>query len=338
MKNKKAEIIEIILITILISLGINLISSSIFVLDSTKNIIIMIIGIILCISVVIYYLKTKVKSMNIDKTIDGNIILNVKNKQICKSLEYHSSYSMGDYINAIMLEKPEIRKKYNDSLKKIENFIENESRLKDNYFVYLIESAIEYKILNLFTDYIPLNDKNIKIIDLENAPDSILNNVFIKILSEDYKNRNIFDNYKEEILEDSELFSLRSDEGFIYNKFKIAIPKKAKLLKKDNSLTITSKIFKLTIDWNTSNFCSPFSDMAFYNFFSTDTEIDIDDIEVPYYINIKVEYTLLSMFSKKANNYYLWIKFIVNQLIDVFDFNECLKKNNWNLIKNINKL
>ena len=39
MKNKKAEIIEIILITILISLSINLISSSIFALNEIKNII-----------------------------------------------------------------------------------------------------------------------------------------------------------------------------------------------------------------------------------------------------------------------------------------------------------
>ena len=97
-------------------------------------------------------------------------------------------------------------------------------------------------------------------------------------------------------------------------------------------------MFKLSIEWSIEDVSSPFSDMNFYNFFYNDNKIDYDDIEFSYYIKVKTEYTLLSMFSKKSNKYYLWIEFIVKQLIESFDFDECLKRNDWKLIKNLYKL
>lgn len=337
MKNKKAEIIEIILVTILISLSINLISSSIFMLNDIKNIIVMAIGIVICLSIVMYYLKIKVKSMNKDKIIEGNIILDVKNKYIYKSLEYFSSYSISDDINAVMLENKEINKKYNESLKNIETFNEDNFKLQNSYFSFIVNSAIEYQILNLLTDHIHLNDKDIKTIDLNNASKDILNNIFIKTLAKDYKIREEFNDYKDEMKEDEELFTVKSDEGYIYNKFTIAIPKNAMLIKKENSLIIKSKYFKITIEWGIDDASLPFPDMEFYNFFSV-KKIDYNDVEISYYIKVKVEYSLLSMFSKKSDNYYLWIEFVVNQLIEFFDFKNCLEKNNWNLLKNIDKI
>lgn len=336
MKTKKSEIIEIILVAILISLSINLISSSIFMLNDMKNIIVMVIGIIICVSVIVYYLKIKVKSMNEEKIIDGNIILDVKSKSIYQSLEYSSSFSISDNINAIMLENKEIKEKYNDSLKNIGKYSQNISELENSYFSYVINSAIEYEILNLLTDYFYLKDEDINIVDLNNAPKDILNNIFIMILAKDYKKRAVFNDYKEEGLEGAETFYIKNDAGYIYNKFKIAIPKNAVLVKKKNSLIIKSRFYKITIEWNIEDVSMPFPDMEFYNFFSDENKIDYDDIEFPYYIKVNVEYTLLSMFSKKSNNYYLWIESIINQLVNIFDFNECLKRNNWTLIRNIN--
>jgi len=275
--------------------------------------------------------------MNVDKIIDGNIILNVKNKKIYKSLEYHSSFNISDDITAVMLENKEIKKKYSDSLKNIEKYSDDISQLQNSYFSFVINSAIEYQILSLLTDHVHLNDEDIKTIDLTNASKDILNNIFIMTLAKDYKKREAFNDYEDETLEDSELFSIKSDEGYIYNKFIIAIPKKAILTKKGNSLIVKSKFFKITIEWGIENASFPFPDMEFYNFFSDDDKIDYDDVEFSYYIKAKVDYTLLSMFSKKSNKYYLWIEFIINQLTSVFDFNDCLKRNNWTLLKNMDK-
>ena len=159
MENKKAEIIQIILITILVSLSINLISSSIFSLNSIKNIIILLIGIIICLSVVIYYLKIKVKSMNITKIIEGNVILNVNDKNIYKSLEYYSSYNISDNITAVRLENKEINKKYNDSLKNVEKYRIDELKLKNSYFSFILNNAIEYQILDLLRHYLEIIEK-----------------------------------------------------------------------------------------------------------------------------------------------------------------------------------
>ena len=296
MENKKAEIIQIILITILVSLSINLISSSIFSLNSIKNIIILLIGIIICLSVVIYYLKIKVKSMNITKIIEGNVILNVNDKNIYKSLEYYSSYNISDNITAVRLENKEINKKYNDSLKNVEKYRIDELKLKNSYFSFILNNAIEYQILDLLTDYMSLNEEDIKFIDLNNAPKEILNNIFVKTLSRDYRKRDVFNDYDDKFFsvnDDEQLHILKSNEGYIYNKFIIAIPKNATLTKKENSLIIKSKFFKIILEWGIDEVFSPFSDMDFYNFFSHDDKIDDDDIEFSYYIKVKVDYTFL---------------------------------------------
>lgn len=337
MKNRKAEFLEIILITISISLGINLISSSIFSLDCKKNIVILTIGVIICFIVVLYYLKIKVKSMNMDKIINGNIILNANNGKIYGILPYSSSIRISDHIVAVILENKRIRKKYNDALKIIKNFDGNIVELQNNYFLYILNSVLEYEILNLLIDHLPLKEDDINIIDLNNASEDIVNNIFIKTLAKDYKKRDIFKNYYDDA-DDIELYSILSDEGYIYNKFKIAIPKKAKLIHKDNLLIIKSKLFKVSVEWNIEEFNCPFHDMKFYNYFLKDNLIDFNDVEFSYYISVKVEYSLLSMLSKKSNMYYLWIEFIINQLIESFDFKECLKRNHWDLIKNINKV
>lgn len=296
------------------------------------------IGIIICIVIVIYYLKVKVKSMNIDKIIMGNIILNGKNKRIYKLLEYSSSFNICNLITAVMLENKEFNKKYNNSLKKVKLNNNNVLKLKKSYFSYVINNAIEYQILDLLTDYVYLNDEDIRTIDLNNAPKSILNNIFVMTLSKDYKERDVFCDHRYEIMKGAELFSIIDDNGYIYNKLSISIPKEAILIKRDDSLIIKSKYFKITIEWGIDSTMSPFPDMEFYNFFSNDYKISEDDIKVSYYVEIKVEYSLLSMFSKKTNKYYLWIEYLINQIIKDFDFDECLKRNNWELLKNINRI
>lgn len=295
------------------------------------------IGIIICIIIVIYYLKVKVKSMNIDKIITGNIILNGKSKQIYKSLEYKSSFNIDSLITAMMLENKEFDKKYNNSLKKIK-VNNNIFKLQKSYFSYAINNAIEYRILELLNDYAYLDDEDIRTIDLNNAPKSILNNIFVMTLAKDYKERDVFHNNRSEIMKDAELFSIIDDKGYIYNKLSISIPKDAILITKGDSLIIKSKFFKITIEWGIDDISSPLSDMEFYNFFAIDYKISEDDIQISYYIELKVEYSLLSMFSKKTNKYYLWIEYLINQIIEDFDFNECLKRNNWELIKNISRI
>ncbi len=337
MKNKKAEIIEIILVTILVSLSINLISSSIFTLDDIKSIIIMVTGVVICISIVIYYLKIKVRSMHIDKFIEGNIILNSKHKNIYQLLEYYSSFLISEDVYALMLENKEFSKKYKDSLKNIDKFNEDNQQLQNSYFSFAINSAIEYQILNLLTDHLHLDDEDVKTIDINNASKDILNNIFIKTLAKDYKTRKVFNDCEDRERDGEELVSIRSDEGYIYDKFAIAIPKNAVLTKKRNSIVIKSKYFKINIEWGIDNASFPFPDMEFYNFFNVD-KIDYDDIEIAYYIKAKVEYSLLSMFSKKSDKYYLWIEFVIGQLIEIFDFKDCLKRNNWDLLKNIDKI
>lgn len=337
LQNKRAEILEIILIAIILALGINLISSGISAIVDIKNILVILIGTAICISVILYYLKIKIQSMGINKIVVGNIVLNVKNKRLYGILQYRSSYQIKDYINAILLENKEISNRYAKSVKNIENYYESDYKLQNSYFSYIVNSAIEYQIINLLIDAIYLRNGDIQELDLNSVPKNIADNVFVKVLSRDWRKRKVFINCDEEV-EDEELVYLKTDEGYIYNKLVIRIPKNSTIEKYKNSLVVKSKLYKITIQWGIENGHLPFPDMEFYNFCFSDEEINFNDIEFSYFIDIKVEYSLLAIFSKKAIKENLWVENFINTIIEDFDYDDCLKRNSWELLKNIQRI
>lgn len=339
LKKKKSEIIEIMLVAIAIALGINLVSSSIIELFNINNILIIIIGSVICIGVIIYYLNIKIKSMNMNKIVDGNIILNNNSKEIVKLYEYYSSYKLSDDLKALFLENNVVKNKYKKSIKNIDKLTNTIDYKCNGYCFDILNSAIEYEIISIFTDAVHLPEKDTKTYNINIVPKKIGDNIFIKTFSKDYKKRRAFDGYKEE-MEDSnyELAALTTDEGNIYEKFNMTIPKNCKIETNEKTLTIKSKFYNITIQWGIEEVHFPFPDMEFYNFFLKEDKITYDDIELSYFVQIKVQYNILTMFSKKTNNHYLWIKELVNSIVDKFDYSECLKKNDWNLLQNLNKL
>lgn len=277
--------------------------------------------------------------MNINKIVNGNIILNNNNKEIVKLYQYDSSYELSNDLKALFLENDVIKNKYEKSIKNFDKIANNFDYKCEGYCFDILNSAIEYEIISIFTDAIHLPKKDIKNYDINIAPKKIRDNIFIKTLSKDYRKRSAFDTYKEEVQDSNyELMLLTTDEGNIYKKFNMSIPKKCKIETNEKTLIIKSKFYNITIQWGIEEVYTPFSDMKFYNFFLEEDRVTYDDIELSYYVQIKVQFNIFTMFFKKTNNHYLWIKELVNSIVDKFDYSECLKKNDWNLLQNLNKL
>lgn len=339
LKKKKSEIIEIILVAIAIALGINLVSSSIIELFNINNIVVIIIGITICISVISYYVITEIKSMNINKNIDGNIILNPNTDNIYKIIQYHSSVDISDTIRALMLEDSKTKVKYKNSIKSIEKYENNIKKLNNEFFGQIINDAIEYQIINTLTDAIGLKNKDVKTIELNNAPKEILNNMFVKTLSKDYKKRIAFKNDTDIINDgEGELVYHVNDDGYMYNKLEINIPKNSEIKKNGNSLILKSRYYKMTIEWGVESVFVPILTMNFYNFFLDKNKVADSDVEISYYINVKVKYNLLTMFSRKSNRYYSWIDYLINTMEKDFDYEYNLKNANWDLLDNISNI
>lgn len=334
LQNKRTEIIEIILVSIVIAFGINFISTGIVSLFELNNyIILLIIGIIICLLVIFYYILSIIKSLNIKKIILGNIIISKKSNRIIGINEYSASLFMKYYLDALLLEDKNALKKYNKDMKNADFYCEKHSNLENSYFKYMIDSLIEYLIIDEFTDTIFLNDKNTKILDRNNIKKIIPDNIFIKVLSSNFEKRKVFKNSV--IDNEGELWSISTEEGYIYNKLEIKIPKNAKMYKENNhTLIIKSKYFKIRIEWGLENGCLA-SDYEFYNYFLKHDINKWEDLELNYFIDINVKYKIPILFLKKFDEYYLWIDDIVNRIFTFFDYEECLKQNNWKLLKNI---
>lgn len=288
LKNKKSEIVEIVLVSIAISLGINLISSSITELFDINDILIIIIGSTICISVIVYYLSIKIKSMNINKIVNGNFILNSDSKNIVKLYEYNSSYKISNDLKGLFVENKTIKNKYEKSIKDVEftNICDKECT---GYCFDILNDAIEYEIISNFYDAVDLSENDIQSYNINTIPKKIADNIFVKTFSKDYKKRRAFDDYVEEIEDrNCELAVLTTDDGNIYEKFNMTIPKNSKIEISEKMITIKSKFYNIKIQWGIDDVHFPFPDMEFYNLFLQDEQITYDDIELSYYIRIQV--------------------------------------------------
>lgn len=334
LRNKRTEIIEIILVSIVVAFGINFISTGIVSLFKLDNsIVIIIIGIIMCLLVIMYYALSVVKSLNIKKIMDGNIVISSNDKRIVGVTEYFASMYMENFLDALLLEDKSVLKAYNKDMKKLDYFCEHYSNIQNSYFKYLMDSLIEYLILDTFVDAKYLSEKNIKILERNNIDKNILDNIFIKVLCEDLEKRKFF--HEDMLDSEGELYTITTDDGYIYNKLVVKIPKNARIYKENNNtLIINSKYFRIKIEWGLED-ASMANDYNFYNYFLKDDIISWNDFEFGYFVDVDVKYKMPIIFLKKFDEYYLWIDDLIERMYELFDYNECLKQNNWQLLKNI---
>jgi hypothetical protein len=356
--DEKNRGMELILVSVIITIGVNMLYSGLISLFNLENKIhIQIIGgIILSIVVIILSIIIRVRTYNSFTKLSGFFILNKKEKNFLSVSDYPISEQMAEHIEAAISEDKSIRKKWIKAVDKVSKHDPQNEISSEDDFQNFINELLEYSIIqnisseleNYFSS-IAYNDKKVTVYTSNNIPACLSTNRFINLFSKNIKKRPAFNNKVDTYSEISRinndgqetLFNAKIENGALYNYFELIVPKGTKLTKKyKNQLLINTKNFKIQITWF-FNYYGNCIDNEFYNYYLNSEKNWDWHNEFSFEIEVKINFkTSVAFKSVKLENY-AWCDELVNSLAELVDKKVFLDKINWKqnklLINYINK-
>lgn len=339
-KETKAKSFEIIILSICMALGVNLLASGIMLLVKKELAIIFIaIGIFLTISTFIILFVRLFKSLNKHENIKGFFVFNSQTHDIVNVPEYAISEDMNKYLNAAFEENDAIKKHWVSGnfrdLHMVKADKDNNIYAKASECSILLVELLEYCVLErlsvVICDYfngIEKGKNKTYEFSREDISDILLSNRFLSLFSEPMKNRGSFvdSNFGDNVV------SAYGPGGVIFNKFNLVLPVKSKVKRIDkNTILIDMKSFTLKISCLFGGF-NTFLDSTLHEYYigykNTGPSAD-------YQFNIKLEvkWKWQALFYFKDWKYYEWIDLFIEELYQYADKDTFLQKINWNLIK-----
>ena len=200
--NQKNENIDLIIITVIVGLGVNILATALInSLPIKYNIYyLLIIGIALSLFVLFIYIIIKIKSLKTKVEIRSNFIFNNDIKDFIIIPDYIVTNDMQKYIYSLLKESKKFNKKYLNS-EYIKTGNKESLNKEDDDFKNIINELIEYLILDKLAmtsiDFYNIFDK-ISIYNIDNLPSSIKENEFLKTFTKEIKKRKEF--HREDVM------------------------------------------------------------------------------------------------------------------------------------------
>lgn len=347
--NQKNENIELIIITVIVGLGVNILATALInSLPIKYNIYyLLIIGIALSLFVLFVYIIIKIKSLKTEVEIKSNFIFNNNKKDIVIVPNYQLTLDMKNYLLGLFLDNKKIKDNFfkSDYIKTNER---QEQNREDDDFKNIINELIEYLILNKlslsFVDFYNVSDKVFEY-NIDNIPKEIQENIFLKTFSKDIEKRKEFSRKDvlqaciNKVLEDGKeiLFSSHTVDGYIYEKFELYLPKKTKIYKNyKNQIIIDNKFYKITIEWLFDYYGGNFEGEFFEYIIGRNRDWETDD-DFCFDISIDIKFKPFFIFNKNKQKHYDVLDLVIENLVNYFDYEKHLEKINWDLVKTICK-
>jgi hypothetical protein len=349
----RTKLLEIFIIAVITTFGLNLITTSIFEILNFKDreSYLLWIGIVLVLFGVIYLLDRLFVKPKIDSSIEGFLLFDKKTKLPvdCEGYEY--------------LE--ELHKNF------IASFSESKAMKhiwKDKSFGHeeknaLIIEASEYFLIHELsmhlTDYFKtrnLYKSQLIKLSRNNIPDILLSNRFLELFSKPLEQRASFVKdtkngrrkgratlrMREDgiILSEFDVKGIKNDSkkgrviwrmgkgSTIFNEFDLVLPKDSEVTRKDDSIQIDTKRFKMTFKFNYDGFGYVLPDW-FEELYCGFRKYD-DSWTTEIRLDISIEFKYLTLFSKGGWDYYEWIELFLEKMNENFSGDYFLKKINWN--------
>lgn len=337
---------ELILTTILIAIGVNLLSSGIteIIEGAYKAALMIISGLAICIIVIIRIICSKLKELRKTAHIEGFILYDSQSKKILPVPEYQVSNSLVRYLKCAFAENNSIEKLWNSDSINVFHTDGKESsenpRLPTSQSGKLLLELLEYCVIHKLSvhlmDHFRSDTALPKITTLKrnDIPKVLLSNRFLNLFSEDMQNRAAFvcTDHPISAPESEHIISAYNISGALYEKFDLILPQGSTVLRQDrNKLVIDTPMMKISIDCIYSGYYSSLKS-GFRKHYLGLTSVSSNSNTYKFYIDISVNFKLRALFSKDKELYYAWVDSFIDELDSDMSKEAFFERINWDTV------
>ena len=346
-ENKK-DSSSLIMTSVLIAVGVNLLSTGIVELLSFryKGIILIVLGIVLSLGVIGRIVWRKLGELNQTTKFEGFVIYDEDSRKIIGVPEYEISEDMVRYLNSAFSENKALEKLWSgESIsqfkivggkpgKRAIGIATNSGAL----FIELLEYCIIEKLsLHLSSFFNNCFEKpKVHKFEKSDIPQVLLNNRFLKLFSEDMINRAIFACQGSQIGDDKDIGRIvcaQNSSGGYYHRFDLILPENSKVTRKNkNEIIIETPILTLTLTCLFGGFGtvlrSGFS--RYYLGLTNAQRKPLHDYE--FNVEVSVKFKVRSLFSKDKEIYYSWIDSFLDKIAVYMGKDDFFERINWDTV------
>lgn len=349
-RNQRIELRRILAYSVIMGISINIISGSLGNMFNLPVWLSLTLWIGIALAIIVISQIIELHRLNSSIKFECHFITNESEKNSLVAIPgYKIVEDMERFFKAAFSENPAYRAIWEESgLDKLKG---RHVMTMPNDSKKLISEMIEYCVLQHFSTFIGdyyntrrITEKTVEYSG-EDIPNVLLKNRFLKLFSEEPKNRASFcndptvgvhmvDEDDTESKDKGTLVYMIGSNGAIYQRFNLAIPKGSNVYRKDdNTIEIDTKLFTLKYKFVFVGM-SAFVEQDFYNYY---LHMPIDSILHGwlFYIEIDVKYKVAALIKIWDWKYYNWLDEYLERISGYCDINQFYKNIYWNEAKTL---
>lgn len=337
--NNRQKIAKLIVSTVLLATGINILSSQLLTSNSFSSLVILAIGFSLCIISLFYLTCNLIGNLTKCHTFCAFLIYDIENKKIIPVPGYNFSEEIHEYLNAAFIEKTALKTVWEKSKLGID--FDDNGKKTNNKSNQLIIEAVQYFLLQNLSihliDYFAdekFTEENLKTYEREDIPDVLLRNRFLNLFSSPMEERSVFVEESLSYVEDEEEVVSADQDGCLYEKFEAVLPVDSIFKMPSNSeLNIETKKIKMNLNTIFEGY-STITPKKFEQYYLNCNNIfRYKTFKIDIKVEIKIK--LKSLLSKSGWEYYYWIDSFLDMIEKEVSMNYYFKSINWDTVLTI---
>lgn len=328
--SSRKNLIDLIVTTILLAFGINLIAGQLIALTVVNPLVTVLFGIILIFSSILYFGNSLLDERIKSHKFEAFIIYKEKKNDIISVPSYEFSEKIHSYIKSAFGENPALK-----------NIWKKEPDISEPKSAQLVLEVVQYFLLSRLsshlTDYFDAEDfkkANLKKYERKDIPEILLSNRFLELFSRPMEERPAFiEDYKHEDDEMlGEIVYASGLKGAIYDKFELVLPQKSSIRKLDNNkIEIETEKLKISmvIQFEGINTLLPMMFEEYYLGINDSNEYSVYQLDIGIHVQMK----LRSLFSSVGWEYYQWIESYLDIIEEEVSKDVFFEKINWENVR-----
>lgn len=332
--SNRRELIELIIVAIILGMGIEFLSSSLFekITVNHKHLLFFIVGSLMCLSSLGFFFVKFFVVKKISKKIEGFLIIDKENNEITSIDNYDFARELNRNLKAAISENESIKIDWENS-----SFRYDVAREQRESGLKIINELTEYYILEKIsthlTDY--FNQNNIDETQLDkftrnDIPSILLSNQFLELFSKPMEQRAAFKEKKTASENQKPIGKIVASymKGAIFQHFDLILPKNSKVIKDKNGYIVISTK-RLTLSYKAKfagmgsvcpiGFEEYYLGIKDHKRYST-YQVDID-------LEFEIKFGALLM--KNGWNTYNWVDSLLDEIEKNISKNRYFKKIDW---------